>query len=212
MTPTPISPPGGGIATPSQQPGSSYVGSGVCSGTAFSHTQTLYISYATSSEDTLLPSWLPAAGPTVNGLGCYVNLSYTDSLDQFSTSANNASSCANAANTREMHVLDFSALQHTGDGLGTSGYISTSSNGFTRRWTQTGDVADQYSLTFANGWFPLDAVTYQAMQTNTTVAKAVIRSMVERVAAGNVAYREIHHTATQYSPPIPKFNTNLVYI
>mgnify|MGYP003648908302 FL=1 len=212
MTPTPISPPGGGVATPSQHPGNSYVGSGICSGTAFVHQQTIYISYATSSEATLAPTWLPEAGPTINGLGCFVNVSFTDSLEQFSTSANDVSSCSNAANTRDMHVLDFSALQHTGDGLGTSGYISTSANGFTRRWAEPGDVADQFNDYFINAWFPMDAVTYNAMQTNGTVAKAVIRNLVERIAAGGVQAEMFPGNQLSVTPPIPKFNTNLVYI
>jgi hypothetical protein len=202
MPSTPISPPGGGAGTPSQQPGGAYVASGMCSGTAFSHTQTIYVSYQVSAEATLIPKWLPEAGPEINGLGCFVQLSYTDTLDQFSTSANDLSSCANAANTREMHVLDFSALQHTGDGLGLSGYVSTSSNGFTRRWTQAGDTEDQYYLSLPNAWFPLDQI----------VAKAVIRSMVERIAAGGIQWAAMAHNTPSISPSIPKFNTNLVYI
>ena len=212
MTPTPISPPGGGAVTPAAMPGTSYIGSGICSGTAFTHQQSIYMSYATSAEATLLPTWLPEAGGNINGIGCWVSVQYTDSLDQFSTSANNVSSCANAANVREMHVLDFSALEHTGDGLGLSGYISTSANGFTRRWAQPGDVQDQFSEWFRKAWFPLDDVTYQAMQTNQIVAKAVIRGMVERMAAGGVRYESWQVGVPAVSPPIPKFSTNLIYI
>ena len=87
-----------------------------------------------------------------------------------------------------MHVLNFSALQHTGDGLGSSGYIDTSANGFTRRWQEAGDVEQQYWWGKGGCWFPLDSITYTAMQTNQTVAKAVIRSMVERIAAGGVQW------------------------
>ena len=215
MTPTPITPPGGGAVTPAAMPGTSYIGSGICSGTAFTHQQTLYISYATSAEATLLPKWLPESGPTVNGIGCYISLSFTDTLDQFSTSANNTSSCSNAANVREMHVLDFSALEHTGDGLGLSGYVTTSANGFTRRWAAPGDVQDQYYTIMTKAWFPLDAVTYQAMQNNQTVAKSVLRSMVEQIAAGGIKYGGGSVGSSQsylVSPPIPKFDTNLIYI
>ena len=210
MTATPISPPGGGSVTPASHPGNSYVGSGICSGTAFAHQQTIYMSYATSSEATLLPTWLPEAGPDIRGIGCWVSVGYTDSLEQFSTSGNNSGECANAANTREMHVLEFSALQHTGDGLGLSGYVTTSANGFTRRWAQPGNVQDQFSEWYSKAWFPLDDVTYNAMQNNQTVAKAVIRSMVEKIAAGGVKYKWGDSFAV--SPPIPKFNTNLIYI
>ena len=211
MTPTPISPPGGGEATPAQSPGNLYVASGNCSGTAFSHQQTIYISYATSAESTLAGTWLPSAGGDVQGLACYINLSYTDSLNQFSTSAVNTSACDNAANARDMHVLNFSALQHTGDGLGSSGYIDTSANGFTRRWQEAGDVEQQYWWGKGGCWFPLDSITYTAMQTNQTVAKAVIRSMVERIAAGGVQWTG-GPFPPQFSPQIPKFDTSLIYI
>ena len=198
MTPTPISPPGGGAVTPAALPGQGYVASGICSGTAFTHQQSIYISYTVSSEDTVNQDWLPQAGPTIFGLGAFISVSYTDSIDQFSTSAN--------------HVLDFSAFEHTGDGMGLSGMITTSANGFERRWALPGDVDDQYSTYFHNAWFPLDTFTYNQMQSNNTVAKALIRSMVEQLAAGGIQYRSMYDSETKTTPPIPKFNTNLIYI
>ena len=216
MTPTPISPPGGGAVTPAALPGQGYVGSGICSGTAFTHQQSIYMSYMVSSEATVTNQWLPQAGNSVNGLGLYITVTYSDSIDQFSTSANDGSSCSNAANARDLHVLDFSAFEHTGDGMGLSGMITTSANGFERRWALPGDVAEQYTRTFRDAWFPLDEFTYTQLQSNNTVAKALIRSMVESVAAGGIQYKPVtssqNYPGPEISPPIPKFNTNLIYI
>ena len=58
----------------------------------------------------------------------------------------------------------------------------------------------------------MDAVTYNAMQTNGTVAKAVIRNLVERIAAGGVQAEMFPGNQLSVTPPIPKFRTNLVYI
>ena len=216
MAATPISPPGGGEVTPATSPGQGYVGSGICSGIAFTHQQSLYISYSVSSEDVLNPTWLPQSGTPVSGLECWAQATFTDSLDQFSTSSNDGSSCSNAANDRQMHVLDFSALEHTGDGLGLSGYVSTSANGFTRRWSQQGDVEDSGQLGLHRAWFPLDPVTYQAMITDNVVAKAVIRSMVERMTVGGILYwAGVNYNdppSVQISPPFPGLRQNLIYI
>lgn len=213
MAPTPITPPGGGAVTPAALPGQVYVGSGTCSGVAFTHQQSLYMSYMVSSEATLTPDWLPQEGRKVFGLGCFVHVSYTDSIDQFSTSANDGSSCSNAANVRDLHVLDLSAFEHTGEGMGLSGMITTSANGFERRWTEPGDVAEHFSMYMRDAWFPLDQFTYDQMQTNNAVASALIRSMAEQIAAGGVLYEPARTGSDpQVSPPIPKFNTNLLYI
>jgi len=216
MPSTPITPPGGGATTPATHPGNSYVGSGICSGTAFTHQQSLYISYQTSSADVLKPTWLPATGTPVSGLICWAQANFTDSLDQFSTSSNDGSSCANAANDQQLHVLDFSALQHTGGGLGFSGYISTSANGFTRRWAAAGDANATGHLGLGHAWFPVDVVTYQAMLGNTTVAKAVIRSMVERMTYGGIEYWAGNSyndpPSVHTSPPFPGLRQNLIYI
>jgi hypothetical protein len=97
--------------------------------------------------------------------------------------------------------------------MGLSGMITTSANGFERRWTEPGDVAEQFSMYFRDAWFPLDQFTYQQMQTNDAVASAVIRSMAEQIAAGGVLYEPVRMGSDpQVSPPIPKFNTNLLYI
>jgi len=212
MTPTPISPPGGGAATPSQQPGSSYVASGNCSGTAFTHTQSILISYAGSKEITIAPTWLPTTGSDVSGYLCDVYLQYTDTIEQFSTSANDVSACSNAANSREMQVLDISSFTHT-TGFGANGIISTSANGFVRRWVQQGDTADQYASFFTKVWFPVDDATYNASIHNDNIAGMVVRRMVEQIAAGGVQYDAIGGSAGgDFIPPIPKFNTNLIYI
>ena len=75
-------------------------------------------------------------------------------------------------------------------GSGLSGYVTTSANGFTRRWAQPGDVSRpvQRVVTVWLGFLWM-TFTYNAMQNNQTVAKAVIRSMVEKIAAGGVKYK-----------------------
>ena len=213
MTPTPITPPGGGAVTPTQHPGNSYVGSGICSGTAFTHTQSIFISYKGAKESTIANTWLPSAGADISGLLCDVYVQYTDSLDQFSNSANDGSSCANAANTREMHVLDISGYNWGLGGFGYSGNINTSSTGFTRRWAQPGDTEEQYARFYTKCWFPLDDGTYNASILNDTVAAAVVRRIVEQIASGGVPYDGLGGQAGgDISPPIPKFSTNLIYI
>ena len=213
MAAVPITPPGGGAVTPASHPGGSWIGSGICSGDAFTHTQTIFISYSTGKEAQLNPTWLPTAGDDLSGLLCDVYVQYTDSIDFYSTSANDGSSCSNAANAREMHVLDISAYNHGGAGFGFSGAVQTSSLGFQRRWARAVDTEEQYAGFFTKCWFPVDNGTFAAMIHNNTIASAVVRRMVEEIASGGVRYDDTAiSSAPQLTPPIPKFNTNLIYI
>ena len=167
---------------------------------------------AGSKEITIAPTWLPTTGSDVSGYLCDVYLQYTDTIEQFSTSANDVSACSNAANSREMQVLDISSFTHN-TGFGANGVISTSANGFVRRWVQQGDTADQYASFFTKVWFPVDDATYNASIHNDNIAGMVVRRMVEQIAAGGVQYDAIGGSAGgDFIPPIPKFNTNLIYI
>ena len=216
MAATPIAPPGGGAATPAVHPGQSYVGSGICSGTAFTHNQSLFVTYSVSASADLKNTWLPEQAPLVSGLVVNAYINYTNSLEQFSASGNNGpDGCANAANDRQLHVLDFSSYTQTTDGLGLRGMITTSAAGRTRRWSQPGDVNEQFSTHIMEGWFPFDNGTYDAIQEDDTAAKAIIRYMVEQLIAGGVLnHRDngITRGSSSGSAPIPGFNTNLLYI
>jgi len=205
MATTPITPPGGGAVVPVTGPGRSYVASGPCSGTAFVHRQSFFASYQFVTYPSLDSTWLPTQGSPVSGVLLHMNPSYQDTLEQFSTSST-VSGCANAANARQEHIIDFSG--NAAAGMGTEGIITTSATGFTRRWQQVGDVVQNESYSHPKVFLELDSVMWNLAQSNDTAATEVVRQVIRFAATGGLPYVD----GNRVTPPMSKFDLNLVYI
>ena len=207
MADSPLNPPGGGGATATTfNIGRNYVASGECSGTAFIHRQSFFASYEFTTHPSLDGTWLPTQGSVVSGILMHVMPSYTDTLEQFSTSSSDASGCANAANARQEHVISVSGNASTG--MGSEGFIITSATGFTRRWTTAGDIPDQKTYTFMKVFLPLNGPIFTSAQTDNTLRDEVVRQIIRYVANGGLLYG----AGKSSTPAIPKFDVNLVYI
>jgi len=210
MTPTPISPPAGGGVNPSVNPnGNPYIGSGICSGTAFTHNQTLSIYYEVTTKNGLDGAWIPGATSS-SGILFSVYGYASDSLDQFSTSGG-ASGCANAANSRQMQEFVLSSTENsTANVFGPGkGIVTTASAGMFRRWTQGGDAEQNYHYAYGFGWFPTDQFPAD-WNRNATWSLQVLRGLIQQILAGGVLYSNTRSAPPDSSPPFVGIEWNLM--
>ena len=167
--------------------GNQFQASGPCSGTAWTHTQDLFIAYEVVSIPQDSGTWLPSTS-NVSALKLTVMGNAEDSLDFFATSSvSGASGCLTAADARQAHVLTLSSTTAAA-GMGTAGAIYTLSGGYERRWTQTGDVAQSDNQMWVNGLFEINGLP-DGWQTNVDLSNNVARQIIARVCNGGIQYQ-----------------------
>ena len=184
--------------------GNQFQASGPCSGTAWTHTQDLFIAYEVVSIPQDSGTWLPSTS-NVSALKLTVVGNAQDSLDFFSTSSvSGANGCLTAADARQAHVLTLSSTTAAA-GMGTAGAIYTLSGGYERRWTQTGDVAQTDNRVYVNGLFEINGLP-SGWNNNTTLSNNVARQIIARVCNGGIQYQN-----DGVSPPVTAGDWDLMY-
>jgi len=184
--------------------GNQFQASGPCSGTAWTHTQDLFISYEVVSIPQDSGTWLPSTS-NVSALKLTVMGNAEDSLDFFSTSAVSGATggieCATAADARQAQVLTLSSTT-AAVGMGTAGAIYTLSGGYERRWTKTGDIAQSDNRLLVNGLFEINGLP-TGWNNDSTLSNSVARQIISRVCNGGIQYQN-----DGVSPPVtaPKWD------
>ena len=189
MAPIPAPSPTGitGYSAPNQNAGGGqpFVASGPCSGTVLVHTQDLMISYEITTMAQGGGTWLPTS-TDVSALKLYVVGCADDSLSFFSTSSVSGAQCAGAADARQAHVLTLSSTTATA-AMGTAGSIYTLSGGYERRWTRTGDAAEEQRFYGGNILFPIVGLP-ENWNYDSTLSNNIARQIVAQVVAGGLEY------------------------
>jgi len=175
--------------------GQGYIPSGSCSGTAYTHTQDLTIFYEVVTVNRP-SSTFPPGCTAVSAISLTVFGGGSNTLNQFSTSALTTSACQGAANAMQAHTMAVSSTDTTYAGtMGAHGTIYTLSGGYTRRWTQIGDVADQDFRWYTNALFPIAGLP-TGWAHNVTMSNSVARSIVRQLCQGGMEY-----SMTGVAPP-----------
>ena len=168
--------------------GQGYIPSGSCSGTAYTHTQDLTIFYEIITVNRPSSAFPPGC-TAVSALSLTVFGGGTNTLNQFSTSAvggSNSSGCAAAANAMQAHTMAVSSTSNS-TGMGSAGTIYTLSGGYSRRWSQIGDVDEQDFRWYTNALFPIDGLPL-GWQNNLTLSNEIARSIVRQLCNGGLEY------------------------
>mgnify|MGYP003111230737 CR=1 FL=1 len=212
MTPTPISPPAGGGVVPSVNPnGQPYIGSGICSGTAFTHNQTMSIYGQVTTKNDLDGAWLPGTTST-SGIKFSVYVYAVGDLHDFSTSAG-VSGCANMANMRQMQEFVLSSTSNSTANIfgGGNFIVTTASSGEFRRWARGSDSEYQGHYAYGNAWFPTDQFP-TGWNTNPDICLNVLRGLIQQILAGGVLYSNNATAPPGNSPAMPEMKYNLMSI
>ena len=165
--------------------GQQFVLSGPCSGTAFVHTQDLFIGYEVVTYPEIAGTWFPSTN-SVSALRINVLGNAEDDLQFFSTSSVSGAQCATAADARQAQVMSLSSNYANG-AIGTAGTIYTLSGGYERRWSRIGDVAETDGRFYRNMLFPIEGLP-SGWNYNVTLSNAVARQVVALVISGGLKY------------------------
>ena len=192
MAPIPAPSPAGQTAAslPGNQAGGGqgYVNSGTCSGTAWTHTQTLQVYYDVSTFSTPNGNW-PPGSDTTSALICTVYGNATDTLNQFSTSSSTGlSGCAGAANAVQSQTMTLSSTTAT-VGFGSAGTIYTVSGGYQRRWARASDIAQTDSRLLTKVVFPVAGLP-TGWNNDATISNSVAAQLVAKIIAGGLEYND----------------------
>jgi hypothetical protein len=188
--------------------GQGYVNSGTCSGTAFTHTQDLIVFYQVTTINEPSNQFPPTCA-TVSALNLTVMGGGSDSLGQFSTSSA-GSGCAGAANAVQAHTMVLSSTDAAA-GMGTQGAIYTTSGGYRRRWTQTGDVASTDYRTYTNALYLLPGLP-TGWNNNADLSNNVARQVIRLICNGGMQYSPNGVAPPQVASPWPMLDFGLIDI
>ena len=166
--------------------GQQFVLSGPCSGTAFVHTQDLFIGYEVVTYPEIAGTWFPTTN-SVSALRINVLGNAENDLQFFSTSSVSGAQCATAADARQAQVMVLSSTTTTNDAMGTAGSIYTLSGGYERRWSRTGDVVATDSRYYRNMLFPIAGLP-SGWNYDTTLSNNIARQVVALVISGGLEY------------------------